>query len=207
MRWMAFGAALLAAAVVQVPVARATVLVFTTTLSGANEVPANASPGTGTASVTIDDVADTMRVQVTFSGLLDQTSASHIHCCTAVPGTGNAGVATKTPSFPGFPLNVTSGTYDHLFSLLPATPTDTYNAAFVTAHGGTVAGAEAALIAGLKAGEAYLNIHSLPDFGSGEIRGFLQLTSVPEPSSLLLLAGAFCGMIPLVRRRNPGRRA
>ena len=146
-----------------------------------------------------------MRVQVGFTGLLDMSSASHIHCCTAVPGTGTAGVATKTPTFPGFPLGVTSGTYDHTFDLLPVTPTDTYNAAFVAANGGTVAGAEAALIAGLEAGKAYLNIHSLPDFPSGEIRGFL--VAVPEPSSLLLLAGAFVGMIPFFRRRYSADRA
>jgi len=199
MKWMAFGLALVAAAAVQAPVARATVLIFTASLSGPNESPPNASPGIGNAIVTIDDVADTMRVQVGFTGLLDKTSASHIHCCTAVPGTGTAGVATKTPTFPGFPLGMTSGTYDQTFDLLPVTPTDTYNAAFVTANGGTVAGAEAALIAGLEAGKAYLNIHSLPDFSGGEIRGFLAV--VPEPSSLLLLAGAFLGMVPFVRRR------
>ena len=48
-----------------------------------------------------------------------------------------------------------------------------YNPAFVTAHGGTVAGAEADLLAGLKAGQAYLNIHS-STFPGGEIRGFLR---------------------------------
>lgn len=207
MRWMAFGLALIAAAAAQAPVAQATVLIFTASLNGPSESPPNASPGIGNAIVTIDDVADTMRVQVDFTGLLEPTSASHIHCCTAVPGTGTAGVATKTPTFPGFPLGVTSGTYDQTFNLLPATATDTYNAAFVAANGGTVAGAEVALIAGLEAGKAYLNIHSLPDFGSGEIRGFLQLTAVPEPSSLLLLAAAFCGMLPFVRRRHPGYRA
>ena len=36
----------------------------------------------------------------------------------------------------------------------------TYNAPFVTANGGTAAGAEAALFAGLAAGTAYLNIHT-----------------------------------------------
>jgi len=99
---------------------------------------------------------------------------------------------------------VTSGTYDQTFDLLPVTPTDTYNAAFVAANGGTVAGAEAALIAGLEAGKAYLNIHST-EFPTGEIRGFL--AAVPGPSSLLLLAGAFFGMIPFLRRRHSADRA
>jgi hypothetical protein len=50
-----------------------------------------------------------------------------------------------------------------------------YNPAFVTANGGTTAGAEAALLAGLEAGQAYLNIHTTM-FPGGEIRGFLAST-------------------------------
>jgi len=202
MKWMAFGGALLAAAAVQAPVAQATVLIFTASLDGPSESPPNGSPGTGTTTVTINDVANTMRVQIDFSGLLGQTTASHIHCCTALPGTGPAGVATQTPTFVGFPLGVTSGTYDHTFDLTLAS---TYRPGFITDNGGTPASAEEVLIAGLEAGKAYLNVHS-NIFTGGEIRGFLQLTGVPEPSSLLLLAGAFLGMLPLVRRRNPDLR-
>jgi len=206
MKWMAFGAALLAAAAVQVPVAQATVLVFTASLDGPSESPPNGSPGTGATTVTIDDVANTMRVEITFADLQGTTTASHIHCCTAVPGTATAPVATQTPRFVGFPQGVTSGSYDHLFDL---TNSATYNIGvpnFITAHGGTVASAEAALIEGLEEGRAYLNIHTnvVP---SGEIRGFLALTAVPEPSSLVLLAAAFCGMLPLLRRREPAHRA
>ena len=110
-----------------------------------------------------------MRVEVTFSGLIGNTSASHIHGPTATPGVGTAGVATQTPTFIGFPLGVTSGTYDHTFD---TTQTSTYNAAFVTANGGTAARAEAALAASLAAGTAYLNIHTT-QYPGGEIRGFL----------------------------------
>ena len=45
-------------------------IVFTATLNGLNESPSNASPATGFATVTIDDILDTMRVQVTFADLL-----------------------------------------------------------------------------------------------------------------------------------------
>lgn len=149
-------------------------LTYTATLSGAAEAPPNASPGTGFAQVDIDVVAHTLRVQVAFSGLLGITTASHVHAPTAVAGVGTAGVATQTPTFTGFPLGVTSGTYDHTFNTLdPAS----WNATFVTNNGGTAAGAEAAFALALTEGRAYLNVHSQFATG-GEIRGFLNLIDV-----------------------------
>jgi len=138
-------------------------------LSGANESPANGFPGFGTVEVNIDDVANTMRIRANFSGMAGTTTACHIHGPTAVANTGNAGVATMTPAFTGFPLGVTSGSMDHTFDL---TQTSTYNAPFVTANGGTAAGAEAALLSMIAAGKAYFNIHSTQVPG-GEMRGFL----------------------------------
>ncbi|MDQ3688321.1 MAG: CHRD domain-containing protein, partial [Acidobacteriota bacterium] len=132
-------AAAIALTVLSVPV-KADILVFTTTLSGANEVPPVASPGTGTAVVTVDTVANTMTVNASFSGLVTTitnpnlppgTTAAHIHCC--VPPGVNAMVATTTPSFPGFPLGVTSGTFLNTFDLTAAS---TYNPAFITMQGG-----------------------------------------------------------------------
>lgn len=146
---------------------------FVTGLLGANENPAVVTAGTGSATVDLDTVAHTMRVRVNFSGLNGNTTASHIHCCTAPPA--NVGVATTTPSFVGFPLGVTSGTMDQTYD---TTLAGTWNGAFVTANGGTPAGAEAALAAGLAAGQAYLNIHSSTSPG-GEIRGFLSLLAAP----------------------------
>jgi hypothetical protein len=145
-----------------------TVFVFFAGLSGANQNPPVASPGTGNTVVTWDTASNMMTVDVSFSGLTSGTTASHIHCCVTPPG--NVGVATAVPTFPGFPSAVTSGTYSHTFDMTLAS---SYNAAFVTANGGTVAGAEAALLAGLQAGDAYLNIHTT-NFPGGEIRGFLQ---------------------------------
>jgi hypothetical protein len=150
--------------------ASAAILHYHALLSGPAESPPNASPGAGGAEVTIDNVANTMRVQCTFSGLLGNTQACHIHAPTAVAGTGTAGVATLTPAFTGFPLGVTSGSMDHTFDL---TLTATYNAPYVTANGGTAAGAEAALLAAIAAGKSYFNIHTTTVPG-GEIRGFLQ---------------------------------
>ena len=47
-------------------------------------------------------------------------------------------------------------------------------------------------------GRAYLNIHSLPSFPGGEIRGFLQ--QVPEPGTLLLLGMGVAGFLSTRRR-------
>lgn len=165
-------------------VAHASPITLTAVLSGPAESPPNASPGTGFATVTIDSAARTLRVEVTFSGLLSPTTNAHIHCCVAPPGA--AGVATTTPSFVGFPLGVTSGSMDQTYNTMALS---TYNPAFVTANGGTVDSAEAVLFSGLLAGQAYLNIHTM-QFGGGEIRGFLQVqptTAVPEPGTWSLL--------------------
>ena len=53
---------------------------------------------------------------------------------------------------------------------------------------------EAALAAGLNAGQAYLNIHT-SNFPGGEIRGFL----TPEPTTTLLLGA---GLVALGVARN-----
>lgn len=195
---LAFAAALLA-----VHVAQAAPVTFTAALSGASESPAVASAGTGFATVIFDSVSHTLSVTVNFSGLTGTTTASHIHCCTAVPNAGTVGVATETPSFGGFPLGVHSGSY---FSSFDTTLAASYNPAFVTGHGGTVASAEAALFAGMMLGESYLNIHT--SFApAGEIRGFLvqeQAQSVPEPGSLALLALGMIGVAYASKGKSKG---
>src|SRR5262245_38876683 len=175
---ISIGSSLLALAVVLVsptPPAHATIITYGADLSGPAESPPNGSPGTGSATVITDDVAHTLFVDVTFTGLTAGTTASHIHSPTLAPGTGTAGVATTTPTFEGFPLGVTFGHYTNTLDL---TLSSSYNPSFITANGGTTASAEAALLGGLAAGEAYLNIHTT-NFMAGEIRGFL--TPVPGP--------------------------
>jgi hypothetical protein len=176
--------------VVSAPTAYADTITFTATLSGALEVPPSGSPGTGFTTVVLNTTANTLFVDVTFSGLTTGTTASHIHCCVASPfQNANAGVATQVPSFINLPMGVTSGSFTQLLDLALAS---SYNPAFITAEGGTVPDAEAALVAGMENGESYLNIHTT-QFPGGEIRGLLD--PVPEPSGLLLLGTGLVGLI------------
>lgn len=173
--------------------AQGAVLIYSASLTGPNESPANASPGTGISFVTINDVANTMRVEISFTGLTGNTSASHIHAATTVPGAGTAGVATTTPTFTGFPIGVSSGSMDQTYDMTSAS---SYNSAYITANGGTPASAFTALKASIAGGTAYVNIHT-STFNGGEIRGFL----VPEPATASLLGLAGLGFV-FGRRRK-----
>jgi hypothetical protein len=163
------------------PTVQAGVLFATAQLDGPSENPPNASPGTGFATVTFDDVAHTLSIDVTFSGLLDNTIAAHIHG-PVIPA-GNAGVATTIPRFIDFPIGVTSGTYHRTFD---TTLSSLLNPAFVTAHGGTLAAAEAALFTAIAVGQAYLDIHT---------------TSFPAARS-----ADSCTRFPSLRTRFPNHR-
>ena len=177
--------------------ARAAVYLFTTTLSGTNEVPSVATPGVGAGTVTLDTDANTLRVALTFSGLLGNTTASHIHCCTA-PG-ANAPVATQVPTFANFPLGVTAGAYDQVFNLGLAS---SFNPAFLNnaVNRGDVATARQTLVNGITSGQSYLNVHTTL-FPGGEIRG--QLTpAVPEPATWAMMLLGFGAMGVSMRRKR-----
>jgi hypothetical protein len=184
------GACLLTVSAVAQPIT------YSTLLSGPNESPANASPGTGLATVILDSTLHTMSVSVSFSGLVGTTTASHIHVAPSPFFSGNGGVATTVPTFTGFPLGVLAGSY---FNLMDMTQVSSYNPSFITANGGTTATAEAALFSAIATGRAYLNIHSSV-FGGGEIRGYL--VPVPEPSSIALVGVGGMLLARTARRRD-----
>ncbi|WP_236580431.1 CHRD domain-containing protein [Rubrivivax sp. A210] len=170
--------------------------IYEAPLLGSSEVPAAATLGSGFGRVTIDFDLVTMRVEATFAGLTGNTTNSHIHCCIA-PG-ANVRVATQLPTFTGFPSGVKAGSFDGTFNMSLAS---SYNPDFITANGGTVGSAFNALVAGLDAGRAYLNVHTT-SFGGGEIRGLL--VPVPEPETYALMLAGLAAVGALARRRKAG---
>jgi hypothetical protein len=175
---------------------------FTGVFSGAAEESPNESAGTGNALVGLDPVLHQLRINVSFSGLGSGVTIAHIHCC-APPGV-SAGVATAIPSFPGFPTNVTSGTYQMTFD---TTQASTFNPTFLSSNGNTAAGAEAALLAGLNAGMAYFNIHTMT-FAAGEVRANLSLVAPVPTATVTPLGGGSnddddsCSIVAPDRRRG-----
>ena len=181
MKKVLFAAALVA---LSANLAQASPITYTAVLSGLNEIPTVPTTGTGSATITYDDVTHLLSLNISFANLVSPTTAAHIHCCSPQP-TNNAGVATTTPTFVGFPLGVTSGTY---FNTLDLTLASSYNPAFVTNFaGGSLAVAEALLAAGLANNMSYLNIHTSLNPG-GEIRGQIQV-SVPDTTTTIGLLG------------------
>jgi CHRD domain/PEP-CTERM motif len=134
------------------PVA-ASIMNYTVHLDGAQA--GVATPATGIAFLTLDDVADTLFVSLVYSGLTSPTTNAHIHCC-APPGS-NAGVVI--PFIPaGFITGATSGSFTATFSLTPA------------------------LVDDILSGLSYINIHTAA-FPAGEIRG--QIVPEPATLVLL----------------------
>ena len=129
----------------------ATTFGYSASLSGANEVPANPSPGTGSAFLVYDDVANTLTTSISFCGLTAGLTASHIHG-PAAPGV-NAGVLH---GFPATPLGSMCGSYGDVWSGLTATQ-----------------------VGYLNDGLLYINLHTT-NFPGGEIRGQIYPDATPS---------------------------
>jgi hypothetical protein len=169
------GALAVAAGFLSVAPAQAALINFNATMTGSQEVPPTNSPGTGSSTVLLDDVADTITVNTSFSGLTSPATVGHIHG-PAPPGL-NAPVLFP---FTGVP-SATSGTVPNQMFTLTTTQ-----------------------VGQLEAGLFYVNIHR-PNFPDEEIRGqLLSAARVPEPASLGLLGLGLVGIAPIPRLAGAG---
>lgn len=127
---------------------------YSAALSGLNEVPPNASPGTGSASLVYDDVANTLTTTINFCNLTSGLTASHIH------GPAPAGVnAPVLHGFPATPLGSTCGSYGDVWG-----------------------GLTAVQVGYLNSGQLYINLHT-SNFPGGEIRGQIEAAVPTRPAT------------------------
>ena len=96
MRWLGLLCCVVLTLLLATPSTAPAATIYDTPLTGANEVPPNASTATGFATVTLN--GNTLAVFVSFTGLTNIAAAAHIHCC--VPAGVNGIVAQLPALFP-----------------------------------------------------------------------------------------------------------
>lgn len=123
--------------------------------SGAQEVPANSSPATGTVVGSYDQRSGLLGIKVTYSGLTANTTSAHIHRAPA----GVSGPVQIDFAPLGFTFGAQSGTFSKIILLNTTQAAD------------------------LLAGNLYVNIHNA-NFPGGEIRAQLNapLSGLNAPS-------------------------
>ncbi len=114
------------------------------TLSGTQEVPANASTATGSVVGSYDPQRGLLGIKVTYAGLAANATASHIH--RAAAGVSGPVIIDFSPL--GFTTGAQSGTFAKIFPITAAQAAD------------------------LLAGNLYVNIHNA-NFPGGEVRAQL----------------------------------
>lgn len=181
---------------------------FTSTLSGAQEVPVPGPAGaSGSANFVLNDAGTALSFSTIVNGIdftgsqtpgttADNLTNAHIHA------PGPPGVAGPVVwGFIGTPFNDTS-------------PNDVVVTPFTSGVGGTVTGtwnaAEGnnttlgAQVPALLAGNAYINFHTT-GFPGGAVRGQIVVAAIPEPVTLALMGAGLLATGGMARRRRAQR--
>lgn len=153
------------------------VSVFTATLAGEHEVPLVSSPAQGTFRAEIDEAAQQVRYELSYSGFTTAVRQSHIHIAQPfASGSIMVWLCDSATNPAPAPVDV---------PLCPqgeGTVTGTISAADVgtgSSAQGVAAGEFEEFIAAIRSGNAYANVHSTQSQG-GEIRGQLKPGAGPK---------------------------
>jgi len=153
------------------------VSVFTATLAGDHEVPLVSSPAQGSFRAEIDDVAQQVHYELSYSGFTTAVRQSHIHIAQPfASGSIMVWLCDSATNPAPAPVDV---------PLCPqgeGTVTGTISAADVgtgSSAQGVATGEFEEFVAAIRSGNAYANVHSTQS-QSGEIRGQLKPGSGPK---------------------------
>ncbi len=138
-------------------VATSHIVTFKATMTGAGEVPANTTTGSGTFTATLDTVTNVFIYDLTFTGLTSNVNNGHIHGPALATVTAGTTINFNTSPGATFSFGLQAGTGHGLVTLNTATPIT------ATMNGDSL---KKLLFAGL----TYANIHTTQNPG-GEIRG------------------------------------
>ena len=168
--------------------------IFVAPMSGATEVPSNASTNTGTATFELNDAETELSYDIVVSsfdlsglGLAGANDISGLHLHNAAAGVNGPVV------FGIFGPNMDADDRSVTINI-----NGTVSFAGVW-DGGDTPALSPSDVDNLKNGLLYINLHTIPNFGGGEIRGNVSL--IPEPSTACLFGLALLGVGILRRRR------
>jgi hypothetical protein len=191
------GLALVVAGLAVASPANATLLRYTAALTASQVVDGggSTSTATGNALVTLDDTLYTVTTDLTWAGLSGPADRAHLHFA---PFGVSRSVADPTEAFFHEVLEDPARTVlDCNLVLTDCVPpsgssTDVLQLAIDDGYGaglalGFLVDSFADLILALNRGDIYIDMHTAL-YPSGEIRGQLAPTLVPEPSTLALFA-------------------
>lgn len=168
--------------------AQAVTTTYSFNLSGAQQVPMNASPAVGSFQLTVDDVADTLSFVMTAFNLQGAVSGAHIHMA---PMGSNGAVQFNLIDNADASGAVTVGSF--------AVPNSYALLGNDKAAGMTTTAMPLADAINAAPWDFYVNLHTLPSYGGGEIRG--QLAPVPEVGTYAMMALGL-GLLGFVARRR-----